>query len=187
MTVMIVLNVILAVVYASSIERLLHKYVMHRPVGRFRYPFEAHTLTHHRIFKADLTYHLVHDEDKSTIPMAWWNAPVLVACATLPAALLSFATGIWTFSIVTAAVVYAYYGAYEYFHWCMHLPKSRRIERSWLFRRLNGHHLLHHRYMNKNFNVVLPLADFLFGSLMLRSPVCFAQTIGPSVPDVQPR
>ena len=41
--------------------------------------------------------------------------------------------------------------------------------------RLNGHHLLHHRYMNKNFNVVLPLADLCLGTLLLRSKIAFAQ------------
>ena len=80
-----------------------------------------------------------------------------------------------------------YYGAYEYLHWCMHLPKRRRVERSGLFFRLNGHHLLHHRYMGKNFNVVFPLADLCLGTLLLRSPVSFPQARGPAVPDVQPR
>jgi sterol desaturase/sphingolipid hydroxylase (fatty acid hydroxylase superfamily) len=69
----------------------------------------------------------------------------------------------------------------------MHLPKSRRLERSWLFRRLNGHHLLHHRYMHKNFNVVFPIADLCMGTLRLRSPIRFAQPVCPAVPNVQPR
>src|SRR3954462_6656187 len=71
-------------------------------------------------------------------------------------------------------------------HWCMHLPKQRKVELSWIFYRLNGHHLLHHRYMHKNFNVVLPLADLLFGTLLLRSRVSFKQALGPAVPNVQP-
>ncbi|HSH95410.1 MAG TPA: hypothetical protein VK968_14800, partial [Roseimicrobium sp.] len=48
-------------------------------------------------------------------------------------------------------------------------------------------HLLHHRYMHKNFNVVLPLADFCLGTLIARSPIHFAQATGPAVPNVQPR
>jgi sterol desaturase/sphingolipid hydroxylase (fatty acid hydroxylase superfamily) len=61
------------------------------------------------------------------------------------------------------------------------------VERSGIFYRLNGHHLLHHRYMQKNFNVVLPLADLLLGTLRLRAKFAFAQPHGPSVPDVQPK
>jgi len=69
----------------------------------------------------------------------------------------------------------------------MHIPGKRRVERSGLFFRLNGHHLLHHRYMNRNFNVVLPLADLFFGTLLARSKIRFAQPQGPPVPDVQLR
>jgi len=72
-------------------------------------------------------------------------------------------------------------------HWCMHLPKRRHVERSGIFFRLNGHHLLHHRYMHKNFNVVLPLADLCLGTLLLRSKIAFPQAQGPSVPNVQPK
>lgn len=61
------------------------------------------------------------------------------------------------------------------------------MERSGIFFRLNGHHLLHHRYMGKNFNVVLPLADLCCFTLRLRSRVAFAQAQGPSVPNVQPK
>ena len=45
-------GVLCAVVYASFFEWTLHRYVMHRPVGKFRYPFESHALIHHRVFRA---------------------------------------------------------------------------------------------------------------------------------------
>lgn len=175
------------VVFASFFEWALHRFVMHRPVGRFRYAFRAHALVHHQTFKADHTYHLLQEEDKETIPMAWWNGPALIASALVPVIALAWAIGHWWLVLGAAAAFTGYYGAYEYLHWCMHLPKQRRLERSWLFQRLNGHHLLHHRYMHKNFNVVLPLADLLLGTLLLRSQLHFAQARGPAVPDVQPR
>ena len=40
--------------------------------------------------------------------------------------------------------------------------------------------------MHKNFNVVLPLADLLFGTFIPRSKVAFAQARGSAVPNVQP-
>ena len=58
--------------------------VMHRPVGRLRYPYVRHALVHHRIFKSDVTYHLSHEKDKHTIPMAWWNGPVLITICQIP-------------------------------------------------------------------------------------------------------
>jgi hypothetical protein len=177
---------VVATVFCSFFEWALHRYLMHRPVGPFTYPFRAHALVHHRIFRADHSYHLCDEKDKHTIPMAWWNGPVLIMIGLIP-----FTAAAWYFAewglLAGAALTFSgYYGVYEYLHWCMHLPRKRGLERSGLFFRLNGHHILHHRYMHKNFNVVLPLADFCLGTLIVRSKIRFAQPVGPSVPDVQP-
>ena len=175
------------IVFASFFEWSLHKFVMHKPLAWFRYPFDAHAVIHHQIFKADHTYHLIHEKDKQTIPMAWWNGPALILLGSMPSIVASFFLGHWGLACGALVAFSAYYVVYEYIHWCMHLPKKRRIEKPWLFQRLNGHHLLHHRYMHKNFNVVLPLADVCLGTFMLRSKLHFAQATGPSVPSVQPR
>jgi hypothetical protein len=174
-------------VAGSFFEWMLHRFVMHKAVRCFRYPYERHALVHHLIFKGDETYHLVHEADKKTIPMAWWNGPALVAVGMIPFVIASFFMRRWGLLCGAAVACAAYYAAYEYIHWCMHLPGKRRLERSALFRRLNGHHVLHHRYMHKNFNVVLPLADLLLGTLRLRAKFAFKQPNGPAVPDVQPK
>ncbi|HEX4343868.1 MAG TPA: fatty acid hydroxylase [Verrucomicrobiae bacterium] len=182
------IGAIAGTVFSSLFEWTLHRYLMHRSilVKFFSYPFDRHTLIHHHIFKADHTYHLINEPDKKTIPMAWWNGPVLVACVLLPFLAWSFFAQKW--GILTGAAIAGtlYFTAYEYMHWCMHLPKKRHVERSGIFFRLNGHHLLHHRYMGKNFNVVLPLADLCLGTLILRSKVNFPQAQGPAVPNIQP-
>ena len=174
-------------VYSSFFEWTLHRFVMHRPLGSFRYPFESHAIVHHKVFRADESYHLINPKDAKTIPMAWWNGPVLVLVAMVPFALAAWFMGHWGFYWGALLACASYYITYEYIHWCMHLPKKRHVERSGIFFRLNGHHLLHHRYMHKNFNVVMPLADLLLGTLLLRSPIHFQQPVGAAVPDVQPR
>ena len=175
------------IVFASFFEWLLHRFLMHQPIGRIRYPYERHALIHHRVFKADHTYHLIHERDRETIPMAWWNGPALIATCEVPFVVISLLTGQWGLACGTLLVFIGYYACYEYLHWCMHLPRQRHVERSGIFFRLNGHHLLHHRYMRKNFNVVLPLADLCLGTLLLRSKLRFRQAEGPSIPNVQPR
>lgn len=160
---------------------------MHRPVKFFRYPFERHALIHHHIFKADETYHLINEEDKYTIPMAWWNGPALIAVGIIPFVIAAVKLRSLGFICGAGLACCGYYAAYEYMHWCMHLPKKRSVERSGIFFRLNGHHLLHHRYMGRNFNVVFPLADLCLGTLLLRSKVHFKQASGPAVPNVQPK
>ena len=181
------IGAVIAVVYSSLFEWMLHRYLMHRPFGPLKYPYQRHALVHHRIFKSDHTYHLMDEKDKMTIPMAWWNGPALIAMAMVPFATVDLLGGNWGLLCGAALACSAYYGAYEYMHWCMHLPRKRHVERSGIFFRLNGHHLLHHRYMHKNYNVVLPLADLCFGTLLLRSKAHFRQAVGPAVPDVQPR
>jgi len=173
------------IIYSSFFEWTLHKFVMHRPLGSFEYPFRAHALIHHHIFRADKTYHLQEDADKKTVPMAWWNGPVLILLHLPVMLAIAWLTGK---PVVIGAVcaMAGYYATYEYIHWCMHVPRKRNVERTGAFFRLNGHHLLHHRYMHKNFNVVMPLADLCLGSLLRRAPVKFAQVTGPSVPNVQP-
>ncbi|MDB6174433.1 MAG: Fatty acid hydroxylase superfamily [Chthoniobacteraceae bacterium] len=160
---------------------------MHRPLKWWRYPFQAHAVVHHHTFKGDHTYHLSNEADKHTIPMAWWNGPVLIVIITAPMALVSWITGIWALAFGALLSISFYYCVYEYLHWCMHLPKARRLERSFIFQKLNGHHILHHRYMHKNFNVILPIADFCLGTALWRSKIRFAQPQGPSVPNLQPR
>lgn len=182
---MLIITILASVVYASLAEYLLHRFMMHRPFFGFDYAFNAHAKVHHHIFKADHTYHLIDTKDKRTIPMAWWNSIVLTILFTFPTIPLSFMLH-WYISPIVYLTLWAYYGAYEYLHWCMHLPKARRVEKSWIFYRLNGHHLLHHRYQGKNYNVVLPIIDLLAGTLVLRSQIRFPQARGPSVPDVQP-
>jgi hypothetical protein len=59
-----------------------------------------------------------------------------------------------------------YYFLYEYLHFCMHVPKGRWLEKSAWFSWLDAHHHQHHERHFKNLNVVLPLADLLFGTLI---------------------
>src|SRR3990167_6650278 len=179
---------VLSIIYVSLVEWSLHRFVMHKPFLGFSYPFEAHAKKHHRIFRADDSYHLKREEDKRTIPMAWWNGPVLIFATTLTSIPVGLLIGRWSVVTIVGIVCAAYYCAYEYLHWCMHLPKKRMVERSGIFFRLNGHHLLHHRYFRQhNFNVVLPLADWTLNTLLLRSKIAFRQPTGEMIPNVQPK
>ena len=170
------------ILWCSICEWLLHRFVMHRPFLKFRYAYEAHHKIHHVIFKADESYHLQNKSDKKTIPMAWWNGVAIALLSSIP--LLFISEKLFFLNLI---VSYCYYLVYETLHWYMHLPKRRSVEyRTW-YRKLNGHHILHHRYTNKNFNVVLPFADWLFRTLIKKSPINFHQVKECyCVPDLQP-
>ena len=59
-----------------------------------------------------------------------------------------------------------YYFLYEYLHYCMHIPKGRWLEKTFWFKWLDSHHHMHHKRHFNNLNVVLPVADMLFGTLI---------------------
>ena len=149
--------------YVSFFEWVLHKYFMHTLL--WPYPFQAHALTHHGLFRADHSYHLRREQDKPQVTFAWWNAPGLFLLQ-MPLLLVAHAIGgplaFWGGS----AALLADYVLYEYLHWCMHIPRQRWIERTPVFQFLKAHHFLHHRYALRNLNVVLPLADWVLGTLI---------------------
>lgn len=184
------------IVFASFFEWKLHRDVMHKPVRitipfwktvTFAYAFHAHAVVHHRIFGADKTYHLQKKGDEITIPMAWWNGPVLIAIGTSPFVPLSYVTGLWSITFGIACAFTCYYLTYEFIHWCFHLPKNRQPEKFPGFRLLKSHHLLHHLHMGKNFNVVLPLADICLGTFVWRAKRKFDQPRHSTLRDVQPK
>ncbi len=152
-----------AIVYASFFEWALHRFLLHRPLSFFDYPFRTHTLTHHHIFNAFDAYHLQEEKHKDKVTFSWWNAPILIGLH-LPALFFLQKTAEFPVFWPGLAALIAYYTAYETLHWLMHVPKQRWIEKTAAFRFLNRHHRLHHLFQYKNFNVVLPLADVVFQS-----------------------
>src|SRR5690606_16187016 len=102
-------SAVITLVFCSFFEWTLHRFVMHRPLGPFRYPFRTHTLVHHRIFRADHSYHLTNEADKWTIPMAWWNGPVLIAICSLPFAVIGYLLGEWGILVGAVVTLGAYY------------------------------------------------------------------------------
>lgn len=153
-------------VYVSFFEWVLHKYIMHTLI--WPYPFQAHALTHHGLFRADRSYYLQREQDKPKVTFAWWNGPGLFL---LQAPLLFVA---WTIGGPAAVVggsigLLLDYVLYEYLHWCMHIPGDRWVERTRVFQFLKAHHFLHHRYALHNLNVVMPLADWAMGTLITAS------------------
>ena len=175
-------------------EWSIHKYVLHRPLWFIRFPFRAHTLIHHDIFKGDETYFLENRpaEDvadaRGKIPMAWWapfivvplgSSPFLLA-ATLAVIIFSWWSVAYMVSGIGFGLAAAAFTLYEYTHYCMHHPRERvwmklRFLRK-LFERLDRHHRIHHIDPTSNLNVVMfPFiiwsADWFFDTLRNDHPL----------------
>jgi drug/metabolite transporter superfamily protein YnfA len=168
--------VLVVIVQASFLEWIYHRYWLHRPWLPPQM-FTAHTLVHHQLCKHDDTFHVHDEEQEEALTFQWWGGPVLIAINLIPwvgawwalrgAMPLSFFVVCLTTMVVTFGL---YYAAYEGFHYLMHRPSIAWIERSRPFRFIERHHRIHHAEMGKNFNVVVPLADLVLGTLLLRDP-----------------
>jgi hypothetical protein len=145
--------------YGSFFEWALHRNVMHRKTW-ISYPFELHAMLHHKLFQHDETFHAQDDEMKKHVTFVPRDY-ILLLLVNAPV----FLTVELIFQIpVTAGGLLAcliYLCAFDLLHWAFHVPNGRFFENWGWFRWIKQHHLLHHRYQNRNLNVVLPLADFV--------------------------
>lgn len=159
-----------AIVYASFFEWTLHKFVMHRPILGFTYPYQSHGITHHTIFGSAKDYHLLEEKNHNLVTMAWWNGPVLLLINAPMGILAGWLTGTWWAIAPFMGAMAVYYAMYEYFHWCMHVPGPRWFQSTRLFKWVDQHHRLHHLAPGRNLNVVFPIADYVLRTRLARAP-----------------
>ena len=166
-----------AVVQASFFEWAFHRYWLHRP-WQPKGCFTSHTLVHHQLCKFEDTFHVEDEEQHEALSFEWWGGPTLVLINIVPWALLSVGLSLAGIALPFLAFVIsfgvgmsAYYVGYEGLHYLMHKPSIGFIERSRYFRFIKRHHRIHHVHMDRNLNVLLPLADLVIGTLVLEEPV----------------
>jgi len=173
----IVAGLLVSVVQASFFEWAFHRFWLHRP-WLPKGCFTAHTLVHHQLCKFDDTFHVVEEEQEEALTFQWWGGPLLIVINQIPWVLLALglsALGValpYVTFIVTVAVTFAlYYAGYEGFHYLMHKPTLPWLEGSQWFRFLKHHHRIHHVQMDRNLNVLVPIADFVIGTLVTQVTV----------------
>ena len=166
-----------AIVHASFFEWIFHRYWLHRP-WLPKNVFTAHTLVHHQLCKFEDTFHVTEEEQHEALTFQWWGGPFLIVLNMIPWVALLWglkAVGIdlpRMVMLITAAVTFGlYYAGYEGLHYLMHKPTIPFIERWGYFQFLKRHHRIHHVQMDRNLNVLLPVADFLLGTLVLEAAV----------------
>ncbi len=134
--------------YANAFEYCLHRFVLHAGRGFF---FETHMLHHTTLNSPEAPRYVNFSRNP-------WGVLALFAANAAPFLILEwiFRFG-WTAGIFAAFALY--YIAFEEVHWRSHmggwLPK-------WL-RPAARHHLLHHAHETGEYNVFLPLFDWLLG------------------------
>lgn len=167
----------LTVVIASFVEYWAHRVAMHRPLPGLRAVYERHSRRHHRFFVVDaMQFGSTDDYHAVLFP------PVLLlffaAIALVLGALVALVTGTEAGALF-AATALAYYLGYEVLHFAYHMFGHPACPTWRWLGYLARHHRRHHeprRMREGNFNLVLPLFDLAFGTMLEPGP---AETAAP--------
>lgn len=145
----------------SFVEHQVHSRLMHkRSIERFKRTFEAHAIVHHgQHYSSTFVDEPVAPGEDKEIRLTVRKAPI----KALPVALL-IAFVSWPGAVIFVAVVTLHHWVWNKIHLEMHKPEHRGFSKWRAYQFLARYHWLHHRHPNKNFNVVFPLADYIFGT-----------------------
>src|SRR5882724_7060346 len=137
----------------SFIEHQVHSKLMHRKnflsahTASFKRVFEAHALGHHQHYSKIFSDEPVAPGEDKAIPFA-----ALIALVS------------WQGAAVFVAGMTVHHWAWNKLHLEMHKPEQRVFSTWPVYEFLARYHCLHHRHLDRNFNVVFPLADYVLGT-----------------------
>jgi hypothetical protein len=152
--------------FANGFEWRAHRDLMHRMRRPLSFLYKRHTPEHHAVYVEDDMAIRDLRELKLVLIPAWGVLGIMLTLAPLALGVgaLTTANAGWL-TLVTAGV---YMVAYELSHLSYHLPPESFVGRLPLVRALRRHHARHHdpRLMQRwNFNVTVPLFDWLHGTI----------------------
>ena len=151
-------------IYCSFFEWFIHRHIMHVKRFPLHDAFRGHTLVHHQIYHGDRFLRHTHGRAPNVV-MRWYAFPGMLLFHVPFFAAFQWLTG-WPVLWGGILACMFYFAGYEYTHYLMHVPRGHFVERFRWFQFLRNHHRLHHKYMLRNLNVFVPLADICFGTLV---------------------
>jgi hypothetical protein len=154
---------VLALALSSIIEWIVHKEFMHS-IRFLRTPHQRHAVMHHSQRRAPGKFFAKAEELKEYHLFETSFMPVLWMLHFPLYATVYYFFGWWA-SVGIAAGTAAYTMSYEILHWSIHCPDNFWFKNTRWFAFLVENHRRHHNKSNINYNVVLPLADLLLGTL----------------------
>ena len=157
---------IFSCILMSFIEHQVHSRLMHRRNflsdrrASFKRTFEAHAIVHH-------TQHYGKIWSDAPVP-AGEDKEIRLNVHKAPIKAIPFAAFIafisWPGALIFMATVTLHHWIWNKIHLEMHKPEQRGFSQWPAYKFLAQYHWLHHRYPDKNFNVVFPFADYVLGT-----------------------
>ncbi|MGE8064108.1 sterol desaturase/SRPBCC family protein [Pseudomonas sp. NPDC089569] len=160
------LAVPLALLFFNLGVYMVHRHLGHHKKSFARMFYSRHAGDHHSFFAPG---HMTYDSarDWRVILFPAWLIVLHTLVITLPVWWLLGQLDGNVAGLVAGCLVLGYL-TYEVFHTCEHLPPHNRLTRLPWIRQMRRLHELHHRremMQERNFNIVFPLMDYLFGTL----------------------
>lgn len=155
----------------------VHRHLGHHKKGFARLFYARHAGDHHSFFApGSMAYDSARDWRVILFPA--WLIVVHTLLISLPIWWLLQLVDRNVAGLVGGCLVLGYL-AYEVFHACEHLPSNNPLTRWPWIRQMRRLHELHHRrelMQERNFNIVFPLTDYLFGTLYWEPEPDFTDT-----------
>jgi hypothetical protein len=153
-------------VFGNAVEWHAHRGLLHRRVRFLEVLYVRHTPQHHAIFVSDdMSMHDARELKLVLLP-AYGILAILVVTSPITVAFAWFGqpnlAALWVVSVVF------YVLSYEWLHLAYHLPPESWLGRTRALAILRRHHQLHHatHLMHRwNFNVTVPLWDYVRGTV----------------------
>ncbi|MDR9752628.1 SRPBCC family protein [Pseudomonas sp. SZMC_28357] len=156
----------LTLLLANLVIYLVHRHLGHHKRRLAQLFYARHAGDHHSFFTPGfMTFERAQDWQVILFPA--WLIVVHSVALTLPAWWLLKQWDANVAGLFAGCMILGYL-LYEVFHACEHLPPSHPLARLPWIRQMRRLHEVHHRremMQQRNFNIVLPLMDYLFGTL----------------------
>jgi hypothetical protein len=153
-------------VMGNAIEWHAHRGLLHRRTRFLEVLYIHHTPMHHALYVSDAMALRSARELRFILLPAYGLLTILLASS--PIALVLLWIGQPTLAALWVASAVFYILTYEWLHLAYHLPESSPIGRLPLVQKLRRHHQRHHapHLMQRwNFNVTVPLWDWVRGTI----------------------
>jgi hypothetical protein len=154
-----------AVLIMSFLEHQIHRTLMHRKtflcrlIPALKKTFEHHAHIHHgQYYKTFADEPVAPGEDRG-IRLSLKEGVIEALPVSALLAVVSMEA-----AIMFELVVCFHHTVWNQTHLEMHKPQGRFFSNWPAFRFMVRHHYLHHRYPDKNFNVVFPIFDYVLGT-----------------------
>ncbi len=168
------------IILSSFFEHTIHKYFLHstpkalRKIKYVKSMWQGHAISHHGKYLPDEHYTQDDTNKDEVLTFSWYEGPLIIITTTTIAygiavlirSLLGIKISLLMPEVIGAGMAFTlYYIAYESLHALMHVPKKWKWFRNTRFMLwLNRQHYMHHSDPRTNLNVLLPIADYVWGT-----------------------